>query len=68
MKIAHHPKAVILALATLGLLVLMGLGKVSDDAGLPLISAVVFYGIGNGVAAKQGITASPVIAPKAKDE
>lgn len=64
MKIAHHPKAVILAIALLGVLVLMAVGRVTSEAGLPIISAVVFYGIGNGVAAKQGITAKPIIAPK----
>lgn len=64
MKIAHHPKAVILAIALLGVLVLMAVGRVTSEAGLPIISAVVFYGIGNGVAAKQGIVAKPIIAPK----
>lgn len=66
MKIAHHPKAIILGLALIGLLILMLTGKVTSEAGLPIISAVVFYGIGNGVAAKAGIHASPIIAPKDK--
>lgn len=64
MKIAHHPKAILLGLALIGLIILMAVGKVTSEAGLPIISAVVFYGIGNGVAAKQGITAKPIIAPK----
>lgn len=64
MKIAHHPKAVILVIAVVGLLVLMLAGRVTTEAGLPIISAVVFYGIGNGVAARAGITSAPIIAPK----
>lgn len=64
MKIAHHPKAVILVIAVVGLLVLMLAGRVTTEAGLPIISAVVFYGIGNGVAARSGITSAPIIAPK----
>lgn len=64
MKIAHHPKAVILVIAVIGLLVLMLAGRVTTEAGLPIISAVVFYGIGNGVAARSGITSAPIIAPK----
>lgn len=64
MKIAHHPKAVILGLAVVALFVLMLVGKVTSEAGLPIISAVVFYGIGNGVAAKAGISAGPIIGPK----
>jgi uncharacterized RDD family membrane protein YckC len=63
-KIAHHPKAVILVIAVIGLLVLMLAGRVTTEAGLPIISAVVFYGIGNGVAARSGITSAPIIAPK----
>lgn len=54
MTIANPPKALILLVALLCITVLVGIGKVSTEAGLPIISAIVFYGIGNGVGAKQG--------------
>ena len=66
MKIANPSKAFILLVALICVTVLMAIGKVSTEAGLPIITAVVFYGIGNGVAARQGISSSPIISPKDK--
>ena len=66
MKIANPSKAFILLVALICVTVLMSIGKVSTEAGLPIITAVVFYGIGNGVAARQGISSSPIISPKDK--
>lgn len=67
MKIANPSKAMILLVALVCVTVLLATGKVSTESGLPLVSAIVFYGIGNGVAAKTGISSSPVISPKDKD-
>jgi len=49
MKIANPTKAFILLVALICMTVLLGLGKISTEAGLPIISAIVFYAIGNGV-------------------
>ena len=57
-------KFVLLVLALVALVGLMGTATIGTDAGMPLISAVVFYGIGNGIATRQGVTAQPVFAPK----
>ena len=64
MKIANPSKAFILLVGLLSVVLLIALDKVSTDAGLPLISAVIFYGIGNGVAAKSGKTSSPIVGPR----
>ena len=64
MKIANPSKAFILLVGLLSVVLLIALGKVSTDAGLPLISAVIFYGIGNGVAAKTGKASEPIVGPK----
>jgi len=64
MKIANPSKAFILLVGLLSVVVLIALDKVSTDAGLPLISAVIFYGIGNGVAAKSGKASSPIVGPR----
>ena len=66
MKIANPSKAFILLVALICVTVLMALEKVTTEAGLPIVTAVVFYGIGNGVAARQGISSSPIISPKDK--
>ena len=52
MIVSNPPKALILLVALICITVLLALGKVTQDAALPMISAIVFYGIGNGVAAK----------------
>jgi len=52
MTIGNPPKALILLVALLSLVLLMAIGKVDTEAGMPILTAIVFYGIGNGVAAK----------------
>lgn len=64
MKIVNPSKALILLVALICVTVLMAIGKVPTDAGLPLVSACLFYGLGNGVAAKQGQPVEPVIGKK----
>jgi hypothetical protein len=67
MQIANPSKALILLVALLCITSLVGFGKVTTEAGLPIISAIVFYGIGNGVGAKQG-QQSPKIFEKKPEE
>lgn len=67
MQIANPPKALILLVALICVTVLLAIGKVSTEAGLPIISAIVFYGIGNGVAARGGKPAEPVIGPRSDE-
>lgn len=64
MTLNNPPKALILLIALLCVTLLLAIGRVSTEAGLPIISAIVFYGIGNGVAARAGKPSEPVIAPK----
>jgi hypothetical protein len=54
MTIGNPPKALILLVALLSLVLLMAIGRVATEAGMPILTAIVFYGIGNGVGAKQG--------------
>jgi len=64
MKITNPPKAFILLAALISITLLMAIGKITTEAGLPLLTAIVFYGIGNGVAAKTGQDSTPVIGRK----
>lgn len=54
MTLANPSKALILLVALVSVAVLMALGKISAEAGLPVITAFGGYGIGNGVGAKLG--------------
>lgn len=67
MTLNNPPKALILLVALCCVTLLLALGRVTTEAGLPIISAIVFYGIGNGVAAKTGKPSEPIIAPKSHD-
>lgn len=66
MKIGNPSKAFILLIGLLSVVVLIALGKLTAEQGLPIISACVFYGVGNGVAARSGKPSSPIIEPKDK--
>ena len=68
MTIQNPPKALILLVALICITVLVGFNRITTEAGLPLISAIVFYGIGNGVAAKSGTPSQPIIGSKKHDE
>jgi len=68
MTLNNPPKALILLVALICVTVLMALGKISPEAGLPVITAFGGYGIGNGVAAMSGTKADPIIGPKYGDQ
>jgi hypothetical protein len=64
MTLHNPPKAFILLVALICITILLGLERITTEAGLPIITAIVFYGIGNGVAARSGKPSEPIIAPK----
>ena len=64
MNITNPPKALILMLALVCLTLLMAVNRVDQNAALPMISAIIFYGIGNGVAAKTGKDSPKIFGPK----
>ena len=64
MNITNPPKALILMLALICITVLLAVNSVDQAAGLPIISAIVFYGIGNGVAAQGGKDSPKIFGPK----
>jgi len=67
MTIGNPPKALILLVALLSLVLLMAIGKVETEAGMPILTAIVFYGIGNGVAAKSGQQSPKIFETKDKE-
>ena len=59
MKIANPTKAFILLVALICITGLLALEKITTEAGLPIVTAIVFYAIGNGVG-----HGTPVLKPK----
>lgn len=68
MTIGNPPKALILLVALLSLVLLMAIGKVETEAGMPILTAIVFYGIGNGVAATKGQQSPKIFEHKKPDD
>lgn len=66
MTLNNPPKAFILLVALICVTGLMALGRIDTESGMPILTAIVFYGIGNGVAARSGKPSEPIIAPKEK--
>ena len=66
MNIANPSKAFIALVSLICLTVLIAVDAIASDAGLPVITAIVGYAIGNGIAAKQGQPVQPIIGAKPK--
>jgi hypothetical protein len=64
MKLQNPPKAVILLAALASITLLMAVGRIDTNAGMPLLTAIVFYAVGNGIAARNGSASEPIIAPR----
>jgi len=63
MHVQNPPKAWIILVGIAAVTVLMALGRVSSEAGLPVITAFVGYAVGNGSAARRGDTVDPIFGP-----
>jgi len=68
MTIGNPPKALILLVALLSLVLLMAIGRVVTEAGMPILTAIVFYGIGNGVGAATGQRSPKIFEPKGNND
>lgn len=66
MSLANPSKALIALVGLICITVLMVTDSISQDAGIGLISAVIGYAIGNGIAAKAGQPVEPIIGKKQK--
>lgn len=66
MNIANPSKAFIALVSLICLTVLIAVGAITSDAGLPVITAIVGYAIGNGIAARGGQDVTPIIGRKTK--
>ena len=64
MSLANPSKALIALVGLICITVLMVSNSISQDAGIGLVSAIIGYAIGNGIAAKTGQPVEPIIGKK----
>ena len=64
MSLANPSKALIALVGLICPTVLIAVDAITPDAGLPVITAIIGYAIGNGIAAKQGQSVDPIIGKK----
>jgi len=64
MTIANPPKAFIALVALIALTILIAVHAIDSATGMPVITMVVGYSIGNGIAAKNGDPVDPILGPK----
>ena len=64
MTIANPTKALILLVGLICLTMLMLAGRVDMDSGVPILTLVIGYAVGNGVGARQGQESQPIIGKK----
>ena len=63
MHVQNPPKAWIILAGLAAVTILMALGRVTSEAGLPVITAFVGYAVGNGIAARRGEPVEPIFGP-----
>jgi hypothetical protein len=65
MTIANPSKALIALVGMICITILMATKAIASDAGLPIVSSIIGYSIGNGIAARKGDPVDPIIGKKA---
>ena len=64
MQLANPSKALIALVALISMVILIALKAIEAPVGMNLVTAIVFYSIGNGVGAKTNTTVEPIIGRK----
>ena len=64
MKIANPSKALIALVGLICITVLMAIGKLDMENGMPVLTLIIGYAVGNGIAARSGEPVQPIIGRK----
>lgn len=64
----NPPKFYIVILSLICITVLLVTNTIDSDAGLGLLGLIVGYGVGNGIAARQGEPIEPIIGHGHREE
>jgi len=63
-KIANPSKALIALVGLVCITVLMAIGKLDMENGMPVLTLIIGYAVGNGIAARSGEPVQPIIGRK----
>jgi hypothetical protein len=63
MTLNNPAKLIAVCLLSVCMTVLMFANKVSSEAGVPFLTAIGGYALGNGIAARRGDPVEPIIGP-----
>lgn len=66
MNIANPSKALIALVGLVCITILMAVDAIESQTGLPIITTIIGYAVGNGIAAKSGQPVEPIIGKKHK--
>jgi hypothetical protein len=64
MTITNPPKALIALVGLVCITVLMALESIEQQSGMPVLTLIIGYAVGNGIAARQGAKVEPIIGNK----
>jgi len=64
MTLQNPSKALIALVALICITVLIAVRAIDSNQGLPIITMIVGYAVGNGIAARKGDPVDPIIGPK----
>jgi hypothetical protein len=64
MTITNPPKALIALVGLVCITVLMALESIEQESGMPVLTLIIGYAVGNGIAARQGARVEPIIGNK----
>jgi hypothetical protein len=64
MTLQNPSKALIALVALICITVLIAVRAIDADMGMPIITMIVGYAVGNGIAAKKGDPVEPIIGRK----
>jgi len=68
MTISNPSKALIALVGLICITVLMAVRAIDQNTGMPVITLVIGYAVGNGIAARQGVPVQPIIGIKHGNE
>ena len=64
MTIQNPSKALIALVGLICVTLLMALNSIDQETGMPILTLVIGYAVGNGIAARSGQIVSPIIGKK----
>jgi hypothetical protein len=67
MEISNPSKALIALVGLICITILMATRAIDQATGMPILTLIIGYAVGNGIAAKQGQPVSPIIGMKHDD-